>query len=272
VVATPLGNLEDISLRAKRALESADVIAAEDTRRTGRLLQRLGIPRKIILSYYAPHEERKAEAILAHLRAGETVALVTDGGTPGVSDPGAVLVHAAHRDGIRVEPIPGPSAVSLALSVSSAGGERFVFEGFLPPRQAARRRRLQELKAETRTIVLYEAPHRIAACVADLAEILGGERRATVVREATKVFEEIREDRLASLQERFAGGAKGEIVLVVEGTRETPTRPSVEIEALIDFALCAGLSPSRAARDLARLTGLSRNRLTRMIRERHERG
>lgn len=270
VVATPLGNLGDLSARAREALESAEAVACEDTRRTGSLLQKLGIAKKPLLSYFAPRERDKARAIVERLRAGQTVALVTDGGTPGVSDPGAVLVQEAHAAGIRVEPVPGPSAVALAMSVSSLGGTGFVFEGFLPPRPAARRKRLRELAAEPRPIVLYEAPHRLAAALADLAAVLGAGRRATLAREATKLHEEIVEETLGELAARFAGGTKGEIVIVVEGgaSDPDPDRVQVDVGALLDLALRCGLSPERAAREVADATGLPRNRLTRAARER----
>jgi 16S rRNA (cytidine1402-2'-O)-methyltransferase len=267
VVATPLGNLGDLSPRAREALTTADAVAAEDTRRTGRLLAALGIPKKPLLSYYAPREREKARAVLARLAAGQTVALVTDGGTPGVSDPGALLVRLAAEAGARVEPVPGPSAVTVALSVSPAGGGRFVFDGFLPPKGAARRKRLAELAGETRALVLYEAPHRLAAALADLRDVLGAGRRATVVREATKRHEEIAWGTLAELAERFADGAKGEIVLVVEGGEKEadPGRVPVDVGALLDALVEAGLSPARAARAAAQATGLPRSRLARRV-------
>jgi len=267
IVATPLGNLGDLSPRAREALASADAIAAEDTRRTGTLLQALGLPGKPMLSYFAPREREKARAILRRLEDGETVALVTDGGTPGVSDPGSWLVREALAAGIRVEAVPGPSAVTLALSVSPAGGGRFVFEGFLPPKSVARRKRLEELADETRPIVLFEAPHRLAAALQEMAAVLGAERRATVVREATKMFEEIVEGPLGELAERFAAGAKGEIVLVVEGGEEDPDRVRVDVGVLLELARSCGLSPERAAREVAAATGLPRSRLTRRARE-----
>jgi 16S rRNA (cytidine1402-2'-O)-methyltransferase len=267
VVATPIGNLGDLSPRAREALETADAVAAEDTRRTGLLLKKLGLPKKPIVSYFAPREREKAKAIVERLRAGETVALVTDGGTPGVSDPGAVLVQEAHAAGIRVEPVPGPSAVAAALSVSSLGGGGFVFEGFLPPKSASRKKRLQELAGDPRTVVLYEAPHRLAGALADCAAVLGAARRATLIREATKLHEEVVEATLGELAERFAGDVKGEVVIVVEGGEPDPDRVAVDVKALLDLAMRCGLSPERAAREVAEATGLPRNRLTREARE-----
>jgi len=267
VVATPLGNLGDISARAREALANADAIAAEDTRRTGNLLKLLGIESKPLLSYYAPREEAKADAILERILAGQSVALVTDGGTPGVSDPGAALVRRAVERGIRVEPIPGPRAVALALSVSAHGSERFVFEGFLPPKRVARRKRMEELAAETRTLVFYEAPHRLPAMLADLAETLGADRRGTVVREATKLHEEVRAGTLAELAAAYAEGTKGEIVVVVEGGEPDRDRVRLDVRDLLRFAMACGLSPERAAIEVAAISGVPRNRLNRLARE-----
>jgi len=277
VVATPIGNLEDLSPRARTALATADAIAAEDTRRAGKLLELCGIPKKPMLSYFAPKERERARAVVRRLTAGETIALVTDGGTPGVSDPGAVLVAAARAAGVPVEAIPGPSAMAAALSVSSFGGDRFVFEGFLPPKAAARRRRLAELRAEPRTLVFHEAPHRLAAFLADAAEALGAGRRATVARELTKLHEETREGTLRELAGTFADGARGEIVVVVEGAaagREgdgeggdaAAARADVAVDDLLRWAMAQGLSPERAAREVASLTGGARNALTRRAR------
>ena len=266
IVATPLGNLADLSPRGREALANADVLAAEDTRRAGRLLELLGLPKKRMLSCYAPREREGAKAVIARLLAGDDVAFVTDGGTPGVSDPGAVLVSAARAAGIRVEPVPGPSAVALALSVSSIAADRFVFEGFLPAKVQARRKRLSELAAETRTIVLYEAPHRIAEVLRDLVLAFGASRRATIVREATKLHEEIVEGTLEELTARFPEEARGEIALVVEGATEPDGRVWVDVPALLAWAMGLGLSPDRAAREVAALTGLSRNRLLRSLR------
>jgi 16S rRNA (cytidine1402-2'-O)-methyltransferase len=268
VVATPIGNLEDLSPRARRALAECEGIVCEDTRRTGRLLEQLGLPKKPMFSHYAPKEKQQIGPIVKRLQEGRTFVLVTDGGTPGVSDPGALLVGAAHRAGIPVEPVAGPSAVAVALSVSSLGGRAFVFEGFLPPKAAARRKRLEELRRENRTIVLYEAPHRLAAVLADLADLLGAERVGTIVREATKRHEEIMEAGLGELAERFAGGTKGEVVVVVEGApvERHPDEVTLPVEKLLEIAQGGGLSPDGAARLVAQVTGLPRNRLVRLAR------
>lgn len=266
IVATPLGNLSDLSPRARATLEAADVIAAEDTRRAGRLLELIGLPKRRMLSCYAPREREKADAIVARLLAGDDVAFVTDGGTPGISDPGALLVGAARRAGVRVEPVPGPSAVALALSVSSIPADRFVFEGFLPPKLEARRKRLRELLPEERTIVLYEAPHRIAATLEDLVAVFGPSRRGTIVREATKLHEETAEGTLEELAARFAADVRGEIALVVEGAMAPVDRVDVDVDALLSWAMRLGLSADQAAREAAALTGLSRSRLLRRLR------
>ncbi|MFN8177869.1 MAG: 16S rRNA (cytidine(1402)-2'-O)-methyltransferase [bacterium] len=266
VVGTPLGNLADLSPRGREALESADAIAAEDTRRTGRLLELLGLPKKPLLALFAPRERERAPAIVARLVAGENVALVTDGGTPNVSDPGAVLIAAARAAGVRVEPIPGPSAVAVALSVSSNSGDRFVFEGFLPAKSQARRTRLEALARDERTIVLYEAPHRLAAALADLVATFGPVRRCTIVREATKMHEEIVEGALAELATRFSGEVRGEVVLVLEGAAGSDDRVSLDASALASWAVGLGLTPDRAAREVAELTGTPRSRLLRRLR------
>jgi 16S rRNA (cytidine1402-2'-O)-methyltransferase len=266
VVATPLGNLDDLSKRAREALSTADALIAEDTRRTGRLLLLAGLPKKPIFSYFAHQERTKVGPILKRLREGKTLALVTDGGTPGISDPGAILVGLAHEAGIRIEPIPGPSAVAMALSVSSLSGERFVFEGFLPPKAVARRARLEALAKEERTIVLYEAPHRLSAMLVDLVETFGGNRKGTIVREGTKLHEEIREGTLAELASAFAEDVRGEVVLVVEGSPVSSDSVRVELDALLAFLVESGLSPDRAARVVATWTGLPRGRLTRMAK------
>lgn len=273
VVATPLGNLGDLSPRAREALATADWIAAEDTRRTGLLLQLLGLPKRPFLSYFAPREPEKRRAIVARLLEGASIALVTDGGTPGVADPGASLVAATHAAGVRVEPIPGPCAAALALSVSSFGGDSFVFEGFLPAKREARRKRIRALASERRTVVVYEAPHRLADSLADLAHELGSARRATIVREATKVHEEIVEGTLAELAARYRDGARGEVVLVIEGmSADAPEeRASVPIDELMRWAEGLGLSPDRAAREVAALTGLPRSALVRRARAGRER-
>jgi 16S rRNA (cytidine1402-2'-O)-methyltransferase len=220
VVATPIGNLDDITLRALKVLKDVDLVAAEDTRRTRALLSHFGIATPLV-SYYDAVESRRVQGLLRRLERGESIALVSDAGTPGVSDPGHRLIAGAAAAGIPVVAIPGPSALTAALAVAAVPQDRFVFEGFLPPRGAARRRRLEALAREERTIVLFEAPHRLARTLGDLHDALG-DRLAVVCRELTKRFEEVRRDTLASL--RVAVGrdlqARGELTLVVEGLRE----------------------------------------------------
>ncbi len=189
VVATPIGNLEDVTLRALRILRSVDVIAAEDTRRTSRLLQHYSISTPTT-SLHEHNEHKKSSLLIGQLLSGESVALVSDAGTPVISDPGARLVAAAHAAGLRVEPIPGPSAVMAALSASGLGGEAFVFLGFPPPRSRQRLKWLNDLAGEPRTLVLYEAPHRIRESLTDMLAVLG-DRTVSIARELTKTHEEL---------------------------------------------------------------------------------
>ena len=190
VVATPIGNLGDITLRALDVLKEVDVIAAEDTRHTSGLLSHFGITKKLI-AVHEHNEHRSAQILLERLQAGESIALVTDAGTPGISDPGAVVVDALHDAGVKVVPIPGASAVIAALSASGITENGFSFIGFLPASGSQRRKGLETCKSVGHTLVFYEAPHRIVECIADMAKILGGERRITIARELTKTFETI---------------------------------------------------------------------------------
>jgi 16S rRNA (cytidine1402-2'-O)-methyltransferase len=217
VVATPLGNLEDLTLRALRVLREASLVACEDTRRTGTLLRAHAITTPTT-SYFEQNERWKGERILDALRSGRDVALVSDAGTPGISDPGYRLVRDARGGGLPVVPVPGPSAVIAALSVSGLPTDRFLFVGFLPPRSAARRRALEELAGERPTLVLYESPVRVVDCLADMLELLG-DRDAFLCREATKLHEEYVRAPLSSLRASLAarGAVKGEVVLVVAG-------------------------------------------------------
>lgn len=214
VIATPLGNLSDLSPRAERALREADCIACEDTRRTARLLSRFEIDRPLI-SCHKFNEKQRLEPILERLAAGETVALVSDAGTPGIADPGALLVREAVEAGHPPCPIPGPSALTAMLSVSGCESGRFVFDGFLPHRGGERRRRLRELKAESRPIVFYESPHRIVATLQDVEAILGG-RRLALGRELTKIHETILFGSAAELRSALGDSPKGEFVVVID--------------------------------------------------------
>ncbi len=219
VVATPIGNLDDVSPRALEVLRSVARIACEDTRRTARLLARYGV-RTPMVSCHSFNESKRIEPLVELLREGRDVALVSDAGTPCVSDPGTRLVRAALDAGVRVVPVPGPSAAVALLSASGLPADRFVFEGYLPPRAAGRRRRLEELRAETRTMVLFEAPHRIRRALEDMAGILG-ERQVVVGRELTKLHEAIlRGTPRQVLAALAAGGERGEFTLVVAGASE----------------------------------------------------
>ena len=223
VVATPIGNLADLSPRARAVLSECALIAAEDTRHTGVLLKAFGIQTPQ-LSLHAHNEAQRAPDIIERLRQGASVALVSDAGTPAISDPGFELVRAAAAAGIEIIAIPGPCAAIAALSIGALPTDRFCFEGFLPARGAARRKRLQSLEAEVRTLVLYEAPHRVRETLEDCTEVFGGERRATVVREITKMHEMTYRGSLRELLERAGADAdfgRGEIVLLIGGATQT---------------------------------------------------
>jgi 16S rRNA (cytidine1402-2'-O)-methyltransferase len=259
IVATPIGNLGDLGARARDVLQAAAVIAAEDTRRASQLLARTGARRPMV-SLHDHNETAQIQRLLGELASGHSIALVTDAGTPLISDPGLKLVQAAIEAQIAVVTIPGPSAVTAALSVAGLPTDRFVFEGFLPRRAAARQERLRELAGEPRTLVLFEAVHRIAATLDDLVGIFGTARRAVLCRELTKVHEQVARGSLAEL--RAALGADvpllGEFVIVVEG-RTAPAAPGdAEVIRLYEL-LVAELPPSRAVALCARITGRSRN-------------
>lgn len=218
VIPTPVGNLEDITLRAVRLLGECDGIVAEDTRTSGNLLRHLGIS-KPMTSYHKFNEHGVVDRIVQRILEGQTVALISDAGTPGISDPGYLLVHRAIEAGVEVETLPGPTAFVPALVSSGLPCDRFVFEGFLPQKKG-RQSRLQQLAAEPRTLIFYESPHRVGKTLAQLAELFGGERRGAVCREISKKFEETVRGTLSELAARYAGQEpKGEIVLVVEGAR-----------------------------------------------------
>ena len=259
VVATPIGNLADLSPRAADILSRVAVIAAEDTRRARRLLDHAGL--RTPLTALHDHNERRAiPGLLRRLEQGDDVALISDAGTPLVSDPGFPLVRAAQDAGIDVQPVPGPSALTAAISVAGIATDRFVFEGFLPARSAARRNRIKELADETRTIVWYEAPHRVAATLGDLAEVLGGEREAAVCRELSKVHEQSVRASLDSLVAALADGtipARGEFVIVVSGAageRDGNLREGQRVMAL----LLETVAPGKAAQLAHEITGVSR--------------
>lgn len=261
VVATPIGNLEDLSPRALRTLREVALVAAEDTRHTQQLLAAHGV-RANLLALHDHNEAQQLETVLRRLREGDDVALVSDAGTPLISDPGYRLVRAVREAGLRVSPVPGPCAAIAALSVAGIASDRFAFEGFLPPKPAARRERLQALAQEPRTLVFYESSHRIAESLADMAQVLGA-RRALLARELTKRFETLIDGTLQELAARVdqdPDQRRGEFVLVVEGA------PADEDARLhegrrVYAVLSAHLPPSTAARVAAELTGAPRKAL-----------
>ena len=262
VVATPIGNLEDISARALRVLREVDCIAAEDTRHTGRLLRHFDID-KPLFSLHEHNERGRLEQIVARLRKGQSVALVSDAGTPLISDPGFPLVRELRRQGLPVIPIPGPSSLLAALSVAGLPTDRFVFEGFLPAKTAARRERLRALAREERTLVFFEASHRIAETLADLAAEFGGERPAVIARELTKRFEEICGAPIGDLVmwlEVDVNRQRGEFVLVVQGAAAASEADTPENRRLL-AALLSELPVSRAVVVAAKLTGLRKKSL-----------
>ena len=222
IVSSPIGNLEDMTLRAIRILKEVAVVAAEDTRRTQKLLNYYGIHSKIT-SYHDHNKEEKAPVLVQQLSEGKSVALITDAGTPCIADPGYYLINRCIKEGIPVVPIPGGSAFLAALSVSGLPTDSFVFEGFLPRKKTSRLKKLQTIKTDPRTIVFFESPHRLGSCLLDLLSVLG-DRRVVVARELTKLHEEVLRNRLSKLiQELPNHPIRGEITLVVEGARSIKT-------------------------------------------------
>lgn len=227
LAATPMGDIGDASKRLCDALATADVVAAEDTRRTRSLASALGVTiTGRVVSFYDQVEVSRAPALIADIEGGRTVLLVTDAGMPSVSDPGYRLVSACVEAGLPVTCLPGPSAVTTALALSGLPVERFCFDGFPPRKQGQRRTWLATLATEQRAVVFFEAPHRLAACLVDAVEVLGGERRAAVCRELTKTYEEVKRGTLAELSEWAAGGVRGEITVVLEGATPRSSDPA----------------------------------------------
>ncbi|MEO0408966.1 MAG: 16S rRNA (cytidine(1402)-2'-O)-methyltransferase [Cyanobacteria bacterium P01_A01_bin.135] len=262
VVGTPIGNLEDMTFRAVRVLQQADVVAAEDTRRTGRLLQHFQITTPQI-SYHQHNHRQRAPELLQRLQAGQAIALVTDAGMPGISDPGGALVRACRDAGLPVSPIPGASAGVTALSAAGLATERFTFEGFLPSKGRDRQQRLEALKAESRTAILYEAPHRLQPTLADLTAMLGGERQVVIARELTKRYEEFWEGSLGAATERYRErNPQGEFTLLLAGVVAAPLQLSDDaIRAELQRLLTQGLSHTAASRQLAQQADLPRRRV-----------
>ena len=260
VIATPIGNLADLSERAREALARADVIAAEDTRHTGALLTALGLATPL-LSLHEHNESRRVPGVLARLAQGERVALVSDAGTPLLSDPGYELVRAAIAAGFEVNAIPGPSAITAALAIAGLPTDRFCFEGFLPARERERRAVLEALAHERRTLVFFEAPHRIVAALADIVTVLGPERAAVVARELTKAHETVYRGTLGELAARAAteaNFARGEITLVVHGAPAAAAGVDERLLHRTIAVLSKELPPGRAAAVAAQLTGATR--------------
>jgi 16S rRNA (cytidine1402-2'-O)-methyltransferase len=263
IVATPIGNLEDISLRALRTLREVDLVAAEDTRHSRVLLEHYAITTRLT-SYHEHNEKIKAPELVKRLVSGDSIALVCDAGTPGISDPGYRLVHQAIGAGVRVVPIPGASALTAVLSAAGVPTDRFVFEGFLPPKRSGRRQRLEKLRAESRTVVVYEAPHRLKEALVDVQEILG-DREAVLAREVSKIHEEFLRGRVSELAARVADQPpRGELTLVIAGAPigVEPTEESLkaEIRRLKDDGLrvkeiadLLGKKYSHSKRDIYRL-------------------
>lgn len=252
VVATPIGNLGDLSPRAAEALRTADLVLAEDTRRTGRLLQHVGsqVPQR---SLHDHNERDRIDEVLAVLAEGRRVVLVSDAGTPTVSDPGYRLIAAAVAAGIRIEPIPGPSAVLAALVASGLPSDRVAFDGFLPRKGAARSERLAALAAERRTMVLFASPHRAAADLGDLAAALGDDRRAVVARELTKLHEQLLRGTLGELASTTSQGLKGEVTIVIDGAPDPVAAPvsAAELVRRVRELIATGVSKKEAIATVA---------------------
>jgi len=263
VVATPIGNLDDLSPRARRTLAEAELIAAEDTRHSAALLQHAGIATRCIALH--EHNEREISAgLVERLRAGAQIALISDAGTPLISDPGFRLVRAAREAGITVSPVPGACAAIAALSAAGLPSDRFVFEGFLPVKSAARRAHLQPLRNETRTLIFYESSHRIVDALDDLVAAFGGERRAVVARELTKLFETVLDGSLAELAARILADPnqqRGEFVVLVGGAVEDAAAVRLGEGRRVFELLRKELPPGRAAKLAAEISGASRKQL-----------
>ncbi|WP_265167764.1 16S rRNA (cytidine(1402)-2'-O)-methyltransferase [Pseudomonas solani] len=271
VVATPIGNLDDISTRALRVLRDVALIAAEDTRHSVRLLQHFGINTPLAACH--DHNEREEGGrFLARLQAGEDVALISDAGTPLISDPGYHLVRQVQAAGITVVPVPGPSALIAALSAAGLPSDRFIFEGFLPAKAVGRRSRLERVKEEPRTLIFYEAPHRLLECLEDMVTVFGEERPAVLARELTKTFETLKGSPLSALRDWVAADSnqqRGECVLLVAGWQEPEGEGAISGEALRVLDLLLGELPlKRAAALAAEITGVRKNLLYQAALER----
>ncbi len=264
IVATPIGNLDDISARALQVLQQVSLIAAEDTRHSARLLEHFAIRTPMVACH--DHNERDGSgALVGRLQNGEHLALISDAGTPLISDPGFHLVRLAREAGVKVVPVPGACAAIAALSAAGLPSDRFAFEGFLPAKSTARSKRLQELSGENRTLIFYEAPHRVLECVMDMAQAFGPLRKAVLARELTKTFETIHDAPLGELVSWIAADSnqqRGECVLLVEGFDDKAERDVVDAESQRVLALLAGELPLKKAAALtAQITGARKNLL-----------
>ncbi len=260
IVSTPIGNLEDITLRALRILKEVDVIAAEDTRHSLKLLNHYGISKPLI-SYWGEKEKIKSEDVLERLRNGQSVALISDAGTPGISDPGAVLVRKAIDEGINIIPVPGPSALIAALSISGLNTNRFSFIGFLPPKASQRKKILQDLCFEDRTLVFYEAPHRIPETLPDI-ESLFGDRRIALIKEITKVHETIIRGNISDILKGLEKETiAGEYVIIVEGKGKEEKRTYTDAILEISSLMKKGMGRKEAVRKVAEQYKLSKKEL-----------
>ncbi|MDZ4184490.1 MAG: 16S rRNA (cytidine(1402)-2'-O)-methyltransferase [Desulfuromonadales bacterium] len=255
LVATPIGNLEDITLRALRILKEVDLIACEDTRHSRKLLNHYGIS-TTLTAYHQHNEEPKAEKLVEKLQDGKSIALISDAGTPGISDPGYRIVVACRNANLQVVAIPGPSAVISALAISGLPTDAFVFAGFLPAKSTARREALTRLRAEQRTTLFYEAPHRLGETLAEIVEELGAEREVAVARELTKIHEELVRGRAEEVQQHFAAKEiKGEIVLLV-GPATAAETPTVTVKEALAQLLAEGMLLRAAVKQVAKAYGL----------------
>ncbi|MEU5869911.1 16S rRNA (cytidine(1402)-2'-O)-methyltransferase [Nonomuraea sp. NPDC047529] len=270
LAGAPIGQAGDVSPRLREVLAGADVVAAEDTRRLRRLATELGVEISgRVVSYYDQNEAGRAQELVEALRQGRTVVVITDAGMPGVSDPGYRLTHLAVEAGITVTALPGPSAVTTALAVSGLASDRFCFEGFPPRKTGDRARRLSALAAEERTMVFFEAPHRLAESLGAMAEAFGADRPAAVCRELTKTYEEVRRGGLGELAEWAAGGVKGEITVVVAGRVPGAGEPDMdELVAEVDRRVAEGEQRRIAIADVAKGAGVPRRELYDLVHKR----
>ena len=276
VVATPLGNLGDISQRAIDTLRKVDVIAAEDTRHSGKLMQHIGVGTPM-LALHDYNERERTASLLQRLQEGEKIALISDAGTPLISDPGFVLVREVRAQGFDVVPIPGPSALITALSVSGLPTDRFAFEGFLPAKASHRLERLQALRSESRTMIFYESPHRILDMIEALGQVFGAERQAVAARELTKNFETVHGASLAELLDWMRADPnqqRGEFVVLVRGAEEVTAAAgaSLDVDDFLRVLLDEELPVKKAANIVARVTGLKKNDLYKRALELKEAG